>query len=52
MFVNQGGSISIVQWNRIEQDTVVITVELRDVETVRQWLYELLLEAAELEDEE
>lgn len=52
MFVNQGGSISIVQWDRIEQDTVVITVELRDVETVRQWLSELLLEAAELEDEE
>ena len=51
MFVNEGGSISIAQHDQFFQDEVVIAIELRDVETVRQWLAELLLEATELEDE-
>lgn len=47
-FVNKGGSITLKQ-NDANDELNFVVIELRDVETVRQWLAELLVEA--LEDE-
>lgn len=51
MFVNEAGSITMIQNDPINQDDALIVIELRDVETVRQWLAELRIEAQELDDE-
>ncbi len=45
MFVNDNGSISLVQYDPSEQQDDLIVIELREVETVRQWLAELYIEA-------
>ena len=44
-FINEGGSISLRQSHVYDGEHTVV-IELRDVETVRQWLAELYLEAA------
>lgn len=50
-FVNQRGAISLKQYNPYSEEEIIVQVELRDVETVRQWLAELALEADEYEVE-
>ena len=45
VFINEGGSISFKQSHTYDGEHTVV-IELRDVETVRQWLAELYLEAA------
>jgi hypothetical protein len=47
MFVNQNDAITMIQNDPINQDDALIVIQLRDVETVRQWLAELYLEAIE-----
>ena len=44
VFINEGGSISLKQSHTYDGEHTVV-IELRDVETVRQWLAELLAEA-------
>lgn len=45
MFINDNGSISLVQYDPSEQRDDLVVIELREVETVRQWLAELYAEA-------
>ena len=41
VFLNDAGSISLAQQNIYDDSPHVVIIELRDVETVRQWLAEL-----------
>ena len=52
VFLNDAGSISLVQQNISDDSPHVVIIELRDVETVRQWLAELLAEAREGQEAE
>ena len=52
VFLNFAGSISLVQQNIYDDSPHVVIIELRDVETVRQWLAELLAEAREGQEAE
>lgn len=51
-FINKRGAISLKQYDPYSEEDVIVQVELRDVETVRQWLAELLLEVDEYDFEE
>lgn len=45
MFINETGSISLLQYDPSEQSDDLVVIELREVETVREWLLALYNEA-------